>query len=114
MEMKAQYTPGPWEAYGRTVYAQDNPIALAHSSWDYERGIMYGEEKDIITDDQAFINARLIAACPKLISSVKMALGFLEIFNDGELLAAGKEVRSYAKTLKENLVATIAEVEGRE
>lgn len=62
------HTPGPWKAFGRTVYAGETPVALGISEFDAELSPVYANDArhPLKNDDEGEANARLIAAAPDM------------------------------------------------
>ncbi len=71
--MKTSFTQGQWKQYGRTVYAGKVPVSLAISTFDAECPPVYANDwrNELIGDDEAEANARLIAAAPAMFALIE-------------------------------------------
>lgn len=102
-----KHTPGPWEQHGCAVYtssklpnhiANHDPITrlVAQASWDYdEEDVQHAWEYD-----EATANARLIAAAPDLLASLRECLHWIENSDD--------DGDGYNSTVAQNARAIIA------
>jgi hypothetical protein len=83
--MKKNHTSGPWERSGCTIYAGE--IMLACTYCEENRHLHTIEADDAIPDstgihgnglDEAWANARLIAAAPELLDALKTLIEGIE------------------------------------
>lgn len=93
--MSEKFTPGPWEIlneYTGSVGTQ-SPFKMTAS--------VYGDHEDCEPDDRMIANARLIAAAPDLLASLRTAVTMLQatrlIIRDNEAHAMAKEAIKEAR-----------------
>jgi hypothetical protein len=108
------HTPGEWEASGCTIYSGETILAVTYCEGNRELHPNI-HENDTPPDsdgeehgdgwEEAWKNARLIAAAPELLAALKKALPIVDAYRkvslgDGDLTAA-------------NIRAAIAKAEGK-
>ena len=87
-QMSAKHTPGPWEVFECT---------MGKHPWAYYIG--HPMESKQVPDDEAAVNARLIAAAPELLEELKNAVTLLNAvgYVDGDIVDAARAVIAKAE-----------------
>ena len=79
--METKHTPGPWNAYDFTLPKTETLVKVGIDCGKFpnghEIGSAYGH-----SEEEAFANAKLIAAAPDLLSKLKEALEAIEWYMD--------------------------------
>lgn len=90
--MKSQFTPGPWTAWGCTIYT--GPGFRVAQTWDDERCCLPTPTMEA--------NARLIASAPDLLSALESLVADLERII-GRPIEAEHEAKAAISKAKGNL-----------
>lgn len=107
--MESKHTKGPWESAGMTVYTPDvwndgncsRGTCIANAFCEGNRelfpdGFFSDDHPLPQTDDEAFANARLIAAAPELLAACKAIV--IDLENNGECFGTDDARIDYLKS----------------
>jgi hypothetical protein len=103
---EAKHTPGPWRWVENSVSEKGCRCIQFRGSSYWDIGSIQSHPLHGYSDDEAFANARLIAAAPELLHALQQADEYLHEMNYG--------IRGYIRTLVRNAIAKATGKEGAE